>query len=110
MVQLAELYPLPAPDYRAGYLRTFVTIYGAKDFNHVDRENRVRASDQHCALKRVMSEKMTNQSFRQRFHLPESKSAVVSQVIAASIDMGLLKLEEKFGNSRKYAGYLPLWT
>lgn len=110
VVQLAELYQLPAPDFRAGFRRTLVTIYGPKDFDRMDREDRVRASYQHCALKWVMSEKMTNQSLRERFHLPEGKSAVVSQVIAASIDMGLIKLDEKTGNSRKYARYLPFWA
>lgn len=57
-----------------------------------------------------MSEKMTNQSLRERFHLPESKSAVVSQVIAATIEVGLIKPDEKVGSSRKYPRYLPFWA
>lgn len=57
-----------------------------------------------------MSERMTNQSLRERFHLQESKSAVVSQVISAAIDTGLIKPDEKVGASRKYAQYLPFWA
>ncbi len=57
-----------------------------------------------------MSERMTNQSLRERFHLPESKSAVVSQVISAAIEMGLIKPDEKVGTSRKFARYLPFWA
>jgi hypothetical protein len=53
---------------------------------------------------------MTNQSLRERFHLPESKSALVSQVIAATIEVGLIKPDEKVGSSRKCARYLPFWA
>ena len=39
-----------------------------------------------------MNEKMTNQSLRDRFKLPESKVASVSQIIAATVDAGKIKL------------------
>jgi len=110
VVQTVEVYQLPAPDFRAGHRRTHVTIYGPRDFEEMDRGDRIRACYQHCALKWVMSERMTNQSLRDRFHLPESKSAVVSQMIAATIEAGLIKPDEKVGTSRKYARYLPFWA
>ncbi len=47
---------------------------------------------------------------RECFHLPESKSAIVSQIIAASIEAGLIKLDEKVGASKKFARYLPFWA
>jgi hypothetical protein len=53
---------------------------------------------------------MTNQTLRERFHLPESKAASVSQVIAAAIEAKLIKADEKAGASRKYARYLPFWA
>jgi predicted HTH transcriptional regulator len=95
VVQSAEFYQLPAPDFRVAHQRTLVIIYGPKEFDAMDREDRVRACYQHCALKWVMSERMTNQSLRERFHLPESKSAIVSQIISATIDAGLVKADEK---------------
>lgn len=110
VVQAAEVYQLPAPDFRAGHRRTVVLIYGPKDLKEMDREDRVRACYQHCALKWVMSERMTNQSLRERFHLPESKSAIASQVITATIEAGMIKPDEKVGGSRKYARYLPFWA
>ncbi len=85
-------------------------IYGIKKFDDMDRDARVRACYQHCALKWVMSERMTNQTLRQRFHLPESKSAIVSQIIAATIEAGLVKADETIGPSRKFARYLPFWA
>jgi len=54
----------------------------------MDRNDRVRACYQHSALKWVMSERMTNQSLRERFHLGEDKAAVTSQVIRRHIEPG----------------------
>jgi ATP-dependent DNA helicase RecG len=57
-----------------------------------------------------MSERMTNQSLRQRFGLAESKSAIASQAIAATVEAKLVKLDEKVGSSKKYARYVPFWA
>jgi predicted HTH transcriptional regulator len=110
VVQVAEVYQLPAPDFRAGHRRTSVTIYGPRDFEEMDRADRVRACYQHCALRWVMSERMTNESLRERFHLPESKRAITSQIIAATMEAGLIKPDERVGTSRKFARYLPFWA
>ena len=110
VVQAAEVFQLPAPDFRTGFRRTSVTIYGPRPFDAMDRNDRVRACYQHCALKWVMSERMTNQSLRERFHLDEGKAAVASQVIAATIEAGLVKPDESVGGSRKFARYLPFWA
>jgi ATP-dependent DNA helicase RecG len=110
VVQAAEVYQLPAPDFRSGYRRTSVTIYGPRPFEAMDRNDRVRACYQHCALKWVMSERMTNQSLRERFHLGEDKAAITSQVITATIEAGLIKPDESVRGSRKFARYLPFWA
>ena len=110
VVQAAEVLQLPAPDFRTGYKSTVVTIFGPRDFEEMGRDDRIRACYQHCALKYVMSEQMTNQSLRERFNLPENKSAIVSQIISATIEVGLVKPDEKVGGSRKYARYLPFWA
>jgi predicted HTH transcriptional regulator len=110
VVHQAEVFQLPAPDFRAGHRRTVAAVYGPKSFDEMDREDRVRACYQHCALRWVVSARMTNQSLRERFGLPESKAAVTSQVIAATIEAGLIKPDEAVGGSRKYARYLPFWA
>lgn len=110
VVQAAEVYQLPAPDFRSGHRRTMATIYGPKPFEEMDRNDRVRACYQHCALKWVMSERMTNQSLRERFHLGEDKAAIASQIISATIEVGLIKADESVGASRKFARYLPFWA
>lgn len=110
VVQAAELYQLPAPDFRAAHLRTVVTIYGPKPFEEMDRNDRIRACYQHSALRWVMAERMTNQSLRERFRLTEDKAAIASQVIAATIEARLIKADESVGGSRKFASYLPFWA
>ncbi len=110
VVHSAEAYQLPAPDFHERLRRTVVTIYGPRDFEQMDRGDRIRACYQHCALKWVMSERMTNQSLRKRFGISESKSAIISQVIAATIETDLIKLDERVGNSRRFARYLPFWA
>lgn len=110
VIQAAEGYQLPAPDIRISHRRTVVVIFGPRDFEEMDRNDRVRACYQHCCLKWVMSERMTNQSLRERFHQPESKTAIISQIIAAAIEAKVVKPDEKVGSSRKYARYLPFWA
>ena len=110
VVSLAELYQLPAPEFRTGHQRTSVVVFGPRDFEEMDRNDRIRACYQHSALKRVMGEYMTNQSLRERFKLVEEKSATVSQIIAATVEAGLVKADDKVGASKKLARYLPFWA
>jgi hypothetical protein len=53
---------------------------------------------------------MTNQTLRERFRLPESKVASVTQAITATMDAGFIKSDERVGSSRKFARYLPFWA
>ncbi len=110
VVQAAEVYQLPAPDFRAGYRRTVVTIYGPRPFEQMDRDDRIRACYQHCCLRYVMGEKMSNQSLRERFELPESRAETASRIIRDCNDAKLIKLDDPESGSKRYARYLPFWA
>jgi predicted HTH transcriptional regulator len=110
VVHAVEDQQLPAPDFRAGHRRTLATVFGPRPFREMARDDRIRACYQHCALKWVTSERMTNRSLRERFRLPEGKAPVVSQVIAATIDAGLVRPDEGMGGSRRFARYVPFWA
>jgi ATP-dependent DNA helicase RecG len=110
VIQAVENYQLPAPKFHPGFRRTEVILYGHQPFEKMDREARIRACYQHCALQYVLRRQMTNQSLRERFRLPERRSAVISQIITATIEAGLIKADEKVGKSKKYARYLPVWA
>jgi predicted HTH transcriptional regulator len=110
VVHAVEDLQLPAPDFRAGHRRTLATVFGPRPFREMARDDRIRACYQHCALKWVTSERMTNRSLRERFRLPDAKAPVVSQVIAATIDAGLVRPDEGVGGSRRFARYVPFWA
>jgi len=109
-IETIEIYQLPAPQFREGRHSTSVIIYGLREFEEMNHKDRIRACYQHCALRCVMGKPMNNQSLRERFGLQESGATKVSQVIAATIEEGLIKLDPKAGTSRKYARYLPSWA
>lgn len=92
------------------WLEATAVLYGPRPFEDMDRNDRARVCYQHCALKWVMSERMTNQSLRKRFRLAEDKAVIASQVIAATIEAGLIKADESVGGSRKFARDLPFWA
>lgn len=110
VVHEAELYQLPAPRFQSDPQRTMVTVYGPQPFEGMDRDDRVRACYQHCVLKWVLNERMTNQSLRERFGLVESRAAIASQIIAAAIEAEMIKADDAVGASRKFARYLPVWA
>lgn len=110
VVHAAEDSKLPAPDFRTSYRRTVAVVAGPKTLDNMDRDERIRACYQHCVLRWVNGERMTNQSLRQRFGASESKTAVISQIIAAATEAKVIKLDQRVGESRKYARYLPFWA
>lgn len=110
VVQAAEVYQLPAPDFRPGFKRTVVTIYGPKSFENMEREDRIRACYQHCCLRYVMGERMSNQSLRERFKLAEDRAETASRIIRDCTDAGLIKLDNPESGSKRYARYLPFWA
>ena len=110
VVQAAEAYQLPAPDFRLGHKRTIVAIYGPRLFDGMDRDDRVRACYQHCCLRYVMGEKMSNLSLRERFKLPEDKAETASRIIRDTMEAGKIKLDNPDSGSKRYARYVPFWA
>lgn len=112
VVNAAEAFQLPAPEFRTSHNRTIVLMSGPKGFRDMDRDDRIRACYQHCVLRWVMHERMTNQSLRERFRLPATgaSSATVSQVIAMTVEAKKIKPDESVKGSKKYARYLPHWA
>jgi ATP-dependent DNA helicase RecG len=110
VVKSAEDYQLPAPDFRVGERRTSAVLFGHKDFEDMDRNDRIRACYQHCCLRYVMNEKMTNQSLRERFKLPEKKAESASRAIRDTVEAGKIKLADPTQTSMRYRHYAPFWA
>lgn len=105
-----EAWQLPAPDFRNGEKHFTALLFSHVPFDEMSKKDKVRACYQHCSLKFMMNERMTNQTLRERFDLPESKADVSSQVIRNTIDVGKIRLEDPESTSKRYARYVPYWA
>jgi predicted HTH transcriptional regulator len=99
---------LPAPEFIKGDNYTKVFIYPKKTFAQMSKDDRTRACYQHCCLKYMDNEKMTNQSFRERMGIAEKNYPMASKIIKETINAGFIK-EYQFNQSRKFASYIPYW-
>ena len=104
-----ELYQLPAPDFTTDDFSTKVTMFAPLTLRQMNRDDKIRACYQHCCLKYVAGEKMTNESLRGRLEIAESNYSVASRIIADTIAAGLIRLDDAT-RSRKYAQYVPNWS
>ncbi len=107
-----ELFQLPALDIRVNKTRTTVIMHTPKSLDEMDKKERKLACYQHCCLKYVMSEMMTNQTFRERLSLSDKKASVdiVSKVIRETVEDGMIKLNDAENKSKRYAKYVPFWA
>ena len=105
-----ELYQLPAPEFISGDNFTRVVLYAPKAFSQMDRNDKVRACFQHCVLRYVSGENMTNESLRERFGIEPHNYATASRIISDAIESKLVKDYDPDNKSRKYAKYVPFWV
>lgn len=99
-----ELFQLPAPEFIEGDNFTRVIIHSPKTLRQMSKPDRIRACYQHCCLKYVSGENMSNQSLRQRLGIKDTNYPMVSRIIKDSIDLGLIK---EYDNARMY---IPFWA
>jgi ATP-dependent DNA helicase RecG len=110
VIDSIEAWQLPAPDFRNGEKQFTAVLFSHASFSEMSKKDKIRACYQHCCLKFMMNERMTNQSLRERFDLSESKTDVSSQVIRNTMDAGIIKLEDPESTSKRYARYVPYWA
>ena len=110
VVSAAEIFQLPAPDFRVGGTRTTTVLFAYQIFEDMSKSDRIRACYQHCCLLYVSNRQMSNQTLRERFGFDESKNALVSQVISVTKEAGLIKPDYSASNSTRYVRYLPFWA
>lgn len=110
VIVASEVYQLPAPDFRVGEVRTTAILFANQNFDEMSQSDRVRACYQHCCLRYLCNQKMSNQTLRERFSLNKSKVATVSLIIGATKEVGLIKQDNSESMSTRYARYLPFWV
>ncbi len=110
VIDAVEKNKLPAPDFLVMEKHTKVILYAHKNFKEMSKNDKIRACYQHCVLKYISSQKMTNQSLRERFKIDARNSATVSRIIDATFKKELIKLDDPESSSRKFAKYIPIWA
>lgn len=110
VIDKIEMFQLPAPNFIADENFMKVILYGPKTLRQMAKTDKIRACYQHCALKFVSGEDMTNQSLRERFNIAEKNYPTASRIIADTIAEGLIKEYEPGSSSKRYARYIPFWA
>lgn len=104
-----EQLKLPAINILVGDVRITVTMYAYQKLSTMSRKEKIDACYQHCCLRYLQNEKMTNQSLRERFEIEEKNYPVASVIIRNTIEAGLIKDEDSENKSKKYSRYIPFW-
>ncbi len=104
-----EFYQLPAPKFTEGDLFIKVVMNAPQTLRQMSREDKIRACYQHCCLRYVAGEKMTNESLRNRLNIRQENYSTASRIIADTISANLIKLASE-NQSRKFAHYIPKWA
>lgn len=98
---------LPAPEYEDSIR---VIIYAHKEYAKMTEEERVRATYQHCCLKYVNKEFMTNTTLRERFGIDKNNSSTVLRLISLAIEKNVIKDFDPDGTTKKFKKYIPYWA
>ena len=110
VIDAVEAHQLPAPDFRQTTNRTSVLLFAPVPFREMERLDRIRACYQHCCLRYVINQKMTNETLRQRFQLSEKQAETASRIIRETIREGRIKPENPDNASKRYMSYVPHWA
>lgn len=110
VIASTEVFQLPATDFVIQQRHTKAILYAYQQLNDMSKKDKIRATYQHCCLRYVTNEKMTNQSLRSRFSIEEHNAATASRIIRDTLASGLIKDDDPTTKSRKYAKYIPFWA
>jgi predicted HTH transcriptional regulator len=104
-----ELFQLPAPKFIAEDDFFKVIIFAPLKFEDMDKDDRIRATYQHCSLKFLNQEYMTNSTLRKRFGLQDKQHSKVSKVISDTLERKLIKPADPENKSTKHIKYIPFY-
>jgi ATP-dependent DNA helicase RecG len=99
-----EVFQLPAPEFIACDNYTRVVLYSPKSLRQMSKPDKIRACYQHCCLKYVSGDYMSNQSLRERFDIDKKNYPIISRLIKETTDAMLIS---EYDNSRMY---VPFWA
>lgn len=105
-----ELYGLAPLKFEVSPSSFKVVIRGPKNYQEMGKQERIDACFQHCVLKYLSSEKMTNASLRKRLGIAEQNYALASRIIKDALDQNKIKIGNPDIKNAKYVYYVPFYT
>lgn len=109
-IEEVESIQLPAPKFENSENAFKVYIYSHIPFDKLTTEEKLRALYQHVTLLHEQQKFATNESLRLRFGLSEKKTSIVSKLVAAAKEVGLIKNFDPNSESKRYVKYVPIWA
>jgi len=103
VINSIEIYQLPAPEFVVESNFMKVTLFSHKSLREMDKGDKIRACYQHCCLKYVSKELMTNETLRKRLNIKDENYPMASRIIKDSIEADLIKKD-------KGTSYIPFWA
>ncbi|MEQ8820321.1 MAG: ATP-binding protein [Sumerlaeia bacterium] len=110
VITAIELYQLPPPNFQVTPNHTRVTLLSPRSLAEMDKGDRVRACYQHACLKWLASDKMSNESLRERLNIDKSNYPMASRIIKEALDAGLVRRADTGSNSNRDRRYIPFWA
>ena len=109
VLKAAEFGLLPAPIFRVVGDHTLVVLFAYKALKDIEKSERIRACYMHATLMYVQHSPMTNATLRERFSVDSKNSAVVSRIIADTIDAKFIRCQDN-SVGKKARKYVPFWA
>jgi len=109
VIDAIEYFQLPAPKFIAENDFFKVILFAPLSFEDMDKNDRIRATYQHCALKFSNQEYMNNTTLRERFGLEKKAHPKASKAISDTLNKGLIKPANPENRSTKHIKYIPFY-
>jgi ATP-dependent DNA helicase RecG len=107
VIQLVEVFQLPAPLFRTDDSSMQVVLYGPRSFAEMTQDERVRACYFHAVLRFLSGDKMKNATLCARLGIDQKNAAQASGVINKTLKAGLIRYADA---DHPRAGYVPHWA
>lgn len=109
VIHAIEVFQLPAPKFIAEEDYFKVILFAPLSFEDMDKQDRIRATYQHCSLKFLNQEYMTNSTLRERFGLDKKQHSKASKMISDALEKNLIKPADPENKSTKHVKYIPFY-
>ena len=109
VINAIEIFQLPAPKFIAEEDYFKVILFAPLNFEDMDKQDRIRATYQHCSLKFLNQEYMTNSTLRERFGLDKKQHSKASKMISDTLEKELIKPADPENKSTKHVKYIPFY-